>query len=126
MHPNPAFREPDLDRLEALISEVGFGMVFLTTRTLGTFFSIQMGRPEIPTLYNIGAGLLSIPVSFLLTRSFGLLGAAMTLTLVALLRSGVAILLFVSSGAACHRKPARIAKRKIRRILCLLALCVCL
>ena len=31
MHPNPAFREPDLDRLEALISEVGFGMVFLTT-----------------------------------------------------------------------------------------------
>ena len=31
MHPNPAFREPDRDRLETLISEVGFGMVFLTT-----------------------------------------------------------------------------------------------
>lgn len=31
MHPNPAFRESDHDRLEALIDEVGFGMVFLTT-----------------------------------------------------------------------------------------------
>lgn len=31
MHPNPAFRETDHDRLEALIGEVGFGMVFLTT-----------------------------------------------------------------------------------------------
>ena len=31
MHPNPAFREPDQARLEALIKEVGFGLVFLTT-----------------------------------------------------------------------------------------------
>ncbi|MEO0419556.1 MAG: FMN-binding negative transcriptional regulator [Pseudomonadota bacterium] len=31
MHPNPAFREADSERLEAIISEVGFGMVFLTT-----------------------------------------------------------------------------------------------
>ena len=31
MHPNPAFREPDRARLEALIADVGFGMVFLTT-----------------------------------------------------------------------------------------------
>ena len=31
MHPSPAFRENDGARLHALIREVGFGMVFLTT-----------------------------------------------------------------------------------------------
>ena len=31
MHPNPAFRSEDHDRFEALISDVGFGMVFMTT-----------------------------------------------------------------------------------------------
>ncbi len=31
MHPNPAFRSKDHDRFEQLISEVGFGMVFLTS-----------------------------------------------------------------------------------------------
>ncbi|MEM6585747.1 MAG: FMN-binding negative transcriptional regulator [Pseudomonadota bacterium] len=32
MHPNPVFRERDDARLEALIKDVGFGMVFLTTQ----------------------------------------------------------------------------------------------
>jgi len=31
MHPNPVFRENDHARLNALIREVGFGMVFMTT-----------------------------------------------------------------------------------------------
>lgn len=31
MHPNPAFRSDDRDLHEALIAEIGFGMVFLTT-----------------------------------------------------------------------------------------------
>ncbi|MEM7703673.1 MAG: FMN-binding negative transcriptional regulator [Pseudomonadota bacterium] len=31
MHPNPAFREADTARLETVITEIGFGMVFLTT-----------------------------------------------------------------------------------------------
>lgn len=31
MHPNPLFRSEDRNLLEALIDEVGFGMVFLTT-----------------------------------------------------------------------------------------------
>ncbi len=31
MHPNPAFRSEDHDRFEAMISAIGFGMVFLTT-----------------------------------------------------------------------------------------------
>lgn len=31
MHPNPAFRSDDRALLEALVDEVGFGMVFLTT-----------------------------------------------------------------------------------------------
>ncbi|WP_095012787.1 FMN-binding negative transcriptional regulator [Tsuneonella mangrovi] len=31
MHPNPAFRSEDRALLEALIDEIGFGMVFLTT-----------------------------------------------------------------------------------------------
>lgn len=31
MHPNPAFRHDDRDLLEALIAEVGFGMVFAAT-----------------------------------------------------------------------------------------------
>lgn len=31
MHPNPLFRSDDRSRLERLISETGFGMVFLTT-----------------------------------------------------------------------------------------------
>lgn len=31
MHPNPAFREKDHARLEKLIRDAGFGMVFLTT-----------------------------------------------------------------------------------------------
>ena len=31
MHPNPLFRERDHARLEALVRDVGFGMVFLTT-----------------------------------------------------------------------------------------------
>lgn len=31
MHPNPAFRTDDRELLEALIEQIGFGMVFLTT-----------------------------------------------------------------------------------------------
>ena len=31
MHPNPAFRSEDHARFEAMIAEIGFGMVFLTT-----------------------------------------------------------------------------------------------
>ena len=31
MHPNPAFRHEDRDLLEALIDEIGFGMIFATT-----------------------------------------------------------------------------------------------
>ncbi|MEM7689102.1 MAG: FMN-binding negative transcriptional regulator [Pseudomonadota bacterium] len=31
MHPNPVFRSTDRARFEALLSEIGFGMVFLTT-----------------------------------------------------------------------------------------------
>lgn len=31
MHPNPLFRNDDRDALEALIAQVGFGIVFLTT-----------------------------------------------------------------------------------------------
>ena len=31
MHPNPLFRSDDRERFEALLSEVAFGMVFLTT-----------------------------------------------------------------------------------------------
>ena len=31
MHPNPVFREADKARLERLVTDIGFGMVFLTT-----------------------------------------------------------------------------------------------
>lgn len=31
MHPNPAFRHEDRALLEALIAEIGFGMVFAAT-----------------------------------------------------------------------------------------------
>lgn len=31
MHPNPLFRSTDQERIEAMLSEIGFGMVFLTT-----------------------------------------------------------------------------------------------
>jgi O-antigen/teichoic acid export membrane protein len=71
------------------------GVLMLTTRTLGTFFSMQLGRPEIPTYYILASGLVSLPLSFLLTWRFGYLGAAVAFSLLAALRGGAAIVLFV-------------------------------
>jgi len=71
------------------------GVLMLTTRTLGTFFSMQLGRPEIPTYYVLASGLVSLPLSYVLTRQFGYLGAAAAFSLVAVLRGVAAIALFV-------------------------------
>ncbi len=71
------------------------GALLLTTRTLGMFFSMQMGRPEIPTYYILASGLISLPVSYFLTRQFGYLGAAAAFSIIASLRGIVAIGLFV-------------------------------
>ncbi len=71
------------------------GTLFLTTRLLGTFFSMQIGRPEIPTYYVLASGLVSLPVSYFLTRHFGYLGAAAAFSIVAVLRGIAAIVLFV-------------------------------
>lgn len=71
------------------------GVLMLTTRTLGTYFSMQIGRPEIPTYYILAAGLLSLPVSFLLTREYGYLGAASAFSIVAFIRGIAAIVLFM-------------------------------
>lgn len=72
------------------------GVLLLTTRTLGTFFSLQIGRPEIPTYYILVSGLISLPLSYLLTRQFGYLGAAVAFSIVAILRGIVAIVLFTN------------------------------
>jgi O-antigen/teichoic acid export membrane protein len=71
------------------------GVVALTTRVLGTFFSMQMGRPEIPTIYTIGTGLLTIPIAYYLTRQFGCLGTAVAFSLVGILRGMIVIGLFL-------------------------------
>lgn len=71
------------------------GVLLLTTRTLGTFFSMQLGRPEIPTYYILASGLVSLPISYVLTRQFGYLGAAAAFSLVAVLRGFAAIALFL-------------------------------
>jgi O-antigen/teichoic acid export membrane protein len=71
------------------------GFLFLTTRILGTFFSMQIGRPEIPTIYILFFGLLSLPVSYFLGRQFGYLGVAAAFSLVAVLRGIAAIILFL-------------------------------
>ncbi|MBW7959758.1 MAG: hypothetical protein H3C69_09395 [Candidatus Promineofilum sp.] len=72
------------------------GTLLLTTRLLGIFFSMQIGRPEIPTYYILASGLLSLPVSYILTRQFGYLGAAAAFSILAILRGIVAISLFVA------------------------------
>jgi O-antigen/teichoic acid export membrane protein len=75
------------------------GVLFLTTRTLGNFFSMQLGRPEITTYYVLASGLVSLPLSYVLTRHFGYLGAAAAFSLVASVRGVAAMVLFgVYSG----------------------------
>ncbi|MBN1314733.1 MAG: oligosaccharide flippase family protein [Anaerolineales bacterium] len=71
------------------------GVLLLTTRTLGTYFSMQLGRPEIPTYYVLASGIASVPLSYVLTRQFGYLGAATAFSLVAVLRGVAAIALFM-------------------------------
>jgi O-antigen/teichoic acid export membrane protein len=71
------------------------GTLFLTTRILGTFFAMQIGRPEIPTYYVLASGLVSLPLSYWLTRQFGYLGASAAFSIVAVMRGIVAIILFV-------------------------------
>jgi O-antigen/teichoic acid export membrane protein len=78
------------------------GVLLLTTRTLGIFFSMQLGRPEIPTYYILASGLISLPVSYFLTRQFSYLGAAAGFSLVAVFRGSAAIVLFI---IFTHAKP---------------------
>ena len=79
------------------------GVLLLTTRTLGAFFAMQMGRPEIQTYYILGAGLLSLPISWLLTRQYGYLGAAAAFSLVAVLRGAAAVVLFARLSGIPYR-----------------------
>ncbi len=46
MHPNAAFRTDDRALLEALIAEVGFGMVFAQTPTARASPTCRWSRPE--------------------------------------------------------------------------------
>lgn len=71
------------------------GFQFLTTRMLGIFYTMQIGRPEIPAYYILASGIISLPISYLLTRHFGYLGAAAAFSLIAVLRGIAAIVLFV-------------------------------
>jgi O-antigen/teichoic acid export membrane protein len=86
------------------------GVLMLTTRTLGTFFAMQMGRPEIQSIYILGAGLVSLPVSWLLTREFGYLGAAAAFSIVAVLRGLAAMILFVRYSGIGYRELLAIRK----------------
>lgn len=71
------------------------GTIFLATRTLGTFFSMQIGRPEIPSYVVMASGLLSLPITYFLTRQFGYLGAAAAFSLISIFRGALSIALFV-------------------------------
>lgn len=80
------------------------GIVFLSTRIISPYFSMQLGRPEIPTFYGLSVGLVSLPVYYFATREYGYLGAAFATTLVYGVLALVTVFLFVAySGGGWFR-----------------------
>lgn len=70
------------------------GVVFRMTRMLGPYFSLQLGRPEIPTLLALSAGVVSLPLFYWLTSLFGGPGAALASSIASGLRAAATIWLF--------------------------------
>ena len=71
------------------------GMVCLSSRVISPFFSLHLGRPEIPTMYGLGVGLLSVPIYYVATRNFGYTGAAAATSIVYAVLAAVTLTLFV-------------------------------
>ena len=77
---------------------------------------MQKGRPEYNTLIIIVAGLLSIPVVFLLTRWFGYLGTAAGSSVVNIVRGFALIALFAHFSGQKMRAVFAPRKEDILRL----------
>lgn len=71
------------------------GVVALSSRVISPFFSLQMGRPEIPTFYGLAVGAISVPIYYYSTLRLGYIGAALATSGTYILLGGITLVLFM-------------------------------